>query len=66
MQFNAAVPLSDDAVERPVAEGVKVLPMQWVETDKNAHERQDNDFGKVPRLLKSRLVGCGNFEETNE
>ena len=36
--------------------------MQWVEVDKNAHKRRD---GKpVEPLLKSRLVGCGNFEDT--
>ena len=39
-----------------------VLPMQWIETDKNAHKRRDDKH--VPPELKSRLVGCGNFEET--
>ena len=36
--------------------------MQWVETDKNAHKRRENKI--VEMLLKSRLVGCGNFEDT--
>ena len=40
------------------------LPMQWIETDKNAHRRRDNDYVAVPARLKSRLVGCGNFEDT--
>ena len=37
--------------------------MQWVETDKNAHKRRP-DGPYVEPLLKSRLVGCGNFEQT--
>ena len=44
---------------------MKVFPTQWIETDKSAHKRRDKDFVKVPRLLKSRLVGCGNFEDTD-
>ena len=35
--------------------------MQWVETDKNAHLRRKGQ--QVEQLLKSRLVGCGNFED---
>jgi hypothetical protein len=34
-----------------------------VETDKNAHKRRDGL--DVKPELKSRLVGCGNFEETS-
>jgi hypothetical protein len=37
--------------------------MQWIETDKNAHKRRDDKH--VPPDLKSRLVGCGNFEEVD-
>ena len=37
--------------------------MQWIETDKNAHKRRDDM--NVPPELKSRLVGCGNFEDTD-
>ncbi len=36
--------------------------MQWIEVDKNAHKRRDNK--SIPPELKSRLVGCGNFENT--
>ncbi len=60
--FNAGVILSRDEVSRLRDEGVRVYPMQWVETDKNAHKRRDNIT--VPMELKSRLVGCGNFEDT--
>ena len=45
-----------------LSEGVTIQPMQWIETDKNAHQRRDGKF--VAPDLKSRLVGCGNFEET--
>ena len=61
--FNAGVILSRDEVSRLQDEGVRVYPMQWVETDKNAHKRRDNIT--VPMELKSRLVGCGNFEDTD-
>ena len=46
-------------------DGVDILPMQWVETDKNAHRRRNKDYKAVPALLKLRLVGCGNFENTD-
>ena len=62
-QFNAGVILAKDEVEQLQAEGVKINPMQWIETDKNAHKRRDNN--DVPPELKSRLVGCGNFEDTD-
>eukprot|EP00974_Lingulodinium_polyedra_P045050 4320947-Lingulodinium_polyedra.AAC.1 len=59
MQFNAGVPLAPEEVDQLLAEGVQVFPTQWVEADRNARKRRGNDFEKVPRLLKSRLVGCG-------
>ena len=62
-KFNAGVVLSTEEVKKLLAEGVTVQPMQWVETDKNAHKRR-NDKHIAP-LLKSRLVGCGNFEDTD-
>ena len=43
---------------------MKELPFsrcQWVETDKNAHKRRHGVH--VDPLVKSRLVGCGNFED---
>ena len=61
-QFNAGVILSKDEVNKLRDEGVQIHPMQWIETDKNAHLRRADKF--VPRELKSRLVGCGNFEDT--
>ena len=38
--------------------------MRWIEVNKNAHLRRDNDCGSVPAKYTSRLVGCGNFETT--
>ena len=53
-------------VEALVREGHQILPMQWIETDKNAHRRRNNDYVAVPARLKSRLVGCGNFEDLGD
>ena len=44
--------------------GCEIHPMKWVDTDKNAYLRRDNDYVSVPAKYKSRLVGCGNFETT--
>ena len=38
--------------------------MKWVDTDKNAYLRRDNDYVSFPAKNKSRQVGCGNFETT--
>ena len=37
-KFNAGVALTKQELEDLLAEGVKVQPMQWIETDKNAHK----------------------------
>mgnify|MGYP003309443906 CR=1 FL=1 len=60
-KFNAGVLLPKAEVAALQNEGVKVYPMQWIETDKNAHKRRDDK--NVQPDLKSRLVGCGNFED---
>ena len=62
MKYNAGVVLTIQELEHLRSQGVTVQPMQWVETDKNAHKRRKDN--KVKPLLKSRLVGCGNFEDT--
>ena len=36
--------MSKGEVAQLVAEGVTIQPMQWVETDKNAHLRRDGKF----------------------
>ena len=62
-KFNAGVILSREEVQELQDAGVKINPMQWIETDKNPHKRRDDK--NVPPELKSRLVGCGNFEDTD-
>ena len=44
-------------------EGHQLVPIQWIETDKNEHKRREGG-PHVPPELKSRLVASGNFEET--
>ena len=61
-KYNAGVIISGDELSTLQVEVVQVYPMQWIETDKNAHKRRSNK--KIPPLLKSRMVGCGNFEDT--
>ena len=62
-EFNAGVLLSRAELQELLDAGVKVYPMQWIETDKNAHKRRDDKH--IAPDLKSRLVGCGNFEDTD-
>ena len=62
-EFNAGVILSKTELQELLDAGVKVNPMQWVETDKNGFKRRNDK--SIPADLKSRLVGCGNFEETD-
>ena len=62
--FNAGVSLTDEEVRQLTDAACEIYPMQWVDTDKNAHLRRDKDYVSVPAKYKSRLVGCGNFETT--
>ena len=38
-KFSAGGALTRKELDNLIAEGVKVNPMQWIETDKNAHKR---------------------------
>ena len=62
--FNAGVILTDEEVRRLTEAGCEIYPMKWLDTDKNAYLRKDNDYVSVPAKYKSRFVGCGNFETT--
>ena len=64
MSFNAGVILTDKEVRQLTEAGCEICPTQWIEVDKNAHLRRDNDYVSVPAKYKGRLVGCGNFETT--
>ena len=41
-----------------------MIPSQWIETDKNAHLQKMGKYIKAD--FKSRLVGCGQNEDTTE
>ena len=56
--------LTDEEVRQLTEAGCEIYPMKWVDTDKKACLRRDNDNVSVPAMYKSPLVGCGNFETT--
>ena len=58
----AGVILTDEEVRQLTEAGCENYPMKWVDTDKHAYLRRDNDYVSVPAKCKCRLVGCGNFE----
>ena len=60
-EFNAEIILTKTELQELPDAGVKANPMQWVETDKNGFKRR-HDI-RISSGFKSRLVGCGNFEE---
>ena len=65
--FNAGVVLSDEEVRLLTESGynIFIFTVQWVEVDKNAHQRRKNDGSTVLSKYKSRLVRCRNFETTD-
>ena len=64
LNFSAGVILTDEEVRQLTDAGCKIYPMQWIEVDKNAHLRRDDDYVTVFAKYKGRLVGCGNFKTT--
>ena len=64
IKFNAGVILTDEEVRQLTEAGCEIYLMKWVDTDKNAYLRRDNDYVSVTAKCRSRLVGCGNFETT--
>ena len=44
MKINAGVILTDQEVRRLTEAGCEIYPMKWVDTDKNAYQRRDNDY----------------------
>ena len=59
--FPAAMPLKGKALSDLLGAGHVPIPSKWVGTIKNIHEKHKPDY--VPEF-KSRLVSCGNFEDT--
>ena len=43
MKFNAGVVLTDEEVRQLTEAGSEIYPMKWVDADKNAYLRRDND-----------------------
>ena len=64
MKFNAGIVLTDEEVRQLTEAGCDIYAMKWVNTDKNASLRRDDDYVPVPAKYKSRVVGCGNLETT--
>ena len=61
--FNAVYPVSGPELEHLLDQGHKPIPLQWVDIDKNEHERREGGPHVAP-LFKSRLVSRGDLEET--
>ena len=62
-KFAAGQIIRGELLEELRAAGHKLIPTQWIETDKAEHLRRS--WGKyVPPEFESRLVGCGQFEDT--
>jgi len=60
--FNAAIPIWGKELQNLLDEGHKVIPLKWVETDKNEHLKGTPEYS--PKM-KARLVICGNFEDVS-
>ena len=66
MKFNAGNILTDEEVRQLTEASCEIYPMKWVDTDKKAYVRRDNDYVSVPATYKSRLVGCKNIKTTEK
>ena len=64
MEFNAGQLIRGDLLKELLSDGHRLIPTQWIETDKNAHLHKLGKYVKAE--LKSRLVGCGQFEDTTD
>jgi len=63
-KYGAGHILTKKEMDESLAVGADCLPMQWVETDKAAHQRRVG--GPYLKLIfKSRLVACGNHADVN-
>ena len=59
--FQAAIPLKGQPLKELLDAGHVPIPSKWVDTIKNFHERLKPDYDPE---FKSRLVSCGNFEDS--
>ena len=60
-RFEAVRVISRTEGESLIAQGAEVIPMQWIETDKNEHLRRPGG-PPVPPRYRSRMVSMGNHE----
>ena len=60
-QFGAAIPVVGKEKDDLLAEGHRVIPSKWVDTDKAEFKKGSPDYQPI---WKSRLVSCGNFEDS--
>ena len=53
MKFNAGIILTAEEVRRLIEARCEIYPMKWVDTNKNAYLRSDNDHVSVFAKYKS-------------
>ena len=56
--------LTDEEVRQLTEASCEIYTMKWVDTNKNAYLRRDNDYVSAPAKYRSRLFGCENWETT--
>ena len=59
LKFNAVRVISAEEAQAYLDQGAEMVPMRWVETDKD--EKRRTKQNPLPLLLKSRLVARGDF-----
>ena len=62
VSFKAVRVIPREKAQALIAQGVECIPMQWIDTDKNEHQRKPGG-PYVPPLHKARLVACGKLEK---
>ena len=61
--FQAAIHIKGAQLKELLDAGHVPIPSKWVDTIKNYHERLKENYSPE---FKSRLVSCGNFEDSTE
>eukprot|EP00973_Karenia_brevis_P078117 10849102-Karenia_brevis.AAC.1 len=56
MDFSAGILLGRKLLDELLKDGHALIPTQWIETDRNEHVAD----------TKSRHVGCGQSQDTND
>jgi hypothetical protein len=62
MKFHAVVPIGKEEVDKLIAEGHKLIPTRWVDTDTAFFKRQPGG-PYVPPEYKARLVARGDLQK---